>query len=155
MSVMKSLDIRSRGRKVIEIMAKGKIRKISRKLEPRQHTQLLKTRPISGISAEQYAKLVQYFSGQNSEGSQVVKAESLPTVSMAGKLNIMKSWVIDSGATQHITCNRDILENQTTMGTKNPVKIPNGDVISVKSIRDTNLPNGLKINHVLNIPDSG
>lgn len=45
-----------------------------------------------------------------------------------------------------------ILENQTRSGSEMPVKIPNGETIPVKSIGDTSLPNGMKINRVLNIP---
>ncbi|KAG6406521.1 hypothetical protein SASPL_134125 [Salvia splendens] len=106
--------------------------------------------PLSGITIEQYSKLVEHFS-KSGDTSQVAREENPTSANMAGKINNLNSWIIDSGATEHITCDSMLLENQTSCGTEIPVKIPNGETVSVKSIGNANLPNGLKLNQVLNI----
>nr|KYP53520.1 hypothetical protein KK1_024658 [Cajanus cajan] len=81
---------------------------------------------------------------------------------MAGKIIFIKPWVIDSGAIEHITCDSALLIEERFTN-QQPVKIPNGQNIPVKSIGIaelpvksigiTELPNGVKVNNVLNIPD--
>lgn len=110
------------------------------------------TSPIPGITADQYSKLVDYFS--KAEGvSMAVQEDTSPTIDMAGKINSLKHWIIDSGATEHITCDGTMLKNQTGIGSSAPVKIPNGEKVPVMGVGDISLPNGLKLNGVLNIPD--
>lgn len=108
--------------------------------------------PLPGIATEQYSKLVEYFS-KSGDTSQVAREENPTSVNMAGNINNLNSWIIDPGATEHITCDSMLLENETSCGTEIPVKIPNGETVPVKSIGNANLPNGLKLNQVLNIPD--
>lgn len=72
--------------------------------------------PIPGLTVEQYSTLVEYFS-KSGEPLKVASEESLPTINMASKMNNLKPWIIDSGATEHITCDNMLLENQTGCGT--------------------------------------
>lgn len=74
-------------------------------------------------------------------------------INMAGKIDYIKHWVIDSGATEHITCDGNTLESSINPLVETPVKIPNGDVMPVKNIGNASLPNGLKIERVLHVPD--
>lgn len=106
--------------------------------------------PIPGLTNEQYGKFLEFFHSENERSMPPVDA---PIANMAGKLPFTRPWVIDSGATEHITCDDKILSNQTTTGVGLPVKIPNGDNIPVKSVGKTCLPNGLNIDRVLNIPE--
>ncbi|KAL6564318.1 hypothetical protein OROMI_015768 [Orobanche minor] len=53
--------------------------------------------PIPGLSAANFNKLVHFFNKQ--PGS-----ENPPTANMAGKMHNTTSWIIDSGASEHITC---------------------------------------------------
>ena len=61
--------------------------------------------------------------------------------------------MIDSGAIYHIASDVDLLEETEKAIGELPVIIPNGDRVSVEGIEKGHLPNGMKIDHVLNIPD--
>ena len=68
--------------------------------------------------------------------------KGLPKVNMEGKLIPNRPWIIDSGATEHITCEKGGAS----------VTVPNGESISVEGAGNTVLANKLQINNVLNIP---
>ncbi|OMO64840.1 Integrase, catalytic core [Corchorus capsularis] len=107
---------------------------------------------IPGLTQAQLAKLVQFLN-VDGESSKLTQRSTTSAVNMAGKIETDKSWVIDSGATDHITNNGELLaEIEKAIG-GSPVTIPNGDKIPVKSVGKVKLPNGMKIDHVLNIPD--
>nr|KYP53677.1 Retrovirus-related Pol polyprotein from transposon TNT 1-94 [Cajanus cajan] len=107
-------------------------------------------RPIPGLSMQQYERLMQQLKG---DAELVVTIlQSKPNMNMASKIIFTKPWVIDSGATAHITCDSALLIEERFTN-QQPVKIPNGQNILVKSIGITELPNGVKVNNVLNIPD--
>ncbi|OMO75305.1 Integrase, catalytic core [Corchorus capsularis] len=107
---------------------------------------------IPGLTQAQLAKLVQFLN-VDGESSKQTQRSTTSAVNMAGKIETDKSWVIDSGATDHITNNGELLaEIEKAIG-GSPVTIPNGDKIPVKSVGKVKLPNGMKIDHVLNIPD--
>lgn len=55
---------------------------------------------IAGLMVVQYQKFVKHFAKE--EGN--VRNNTTPTINMAGKLDQKNVWVIDSGATEHITC---------------------------------------------------
>ncbi|KAJ9540324.1 hypothetical protein OSB04_026830 [Centaurea solstitialis] len=112
---------------------------------------LVASSPIPGLSVDQYTKLVEYFGG-TSDTSNAEHVDTLPTANMAGKATSLNTWIIDSGASEHITFDGAILENQTRSGDEMAVKIPNGEPIPVMSVGNTSLPNELKIDNVLNIP---
>ncbi|CAH9057572.1 unnamed protein product [Cuscuta epithymum] len=70
---------------------------------------------------------------------------------MAYTLPHVRSWIIDSGAIEHITCSdNNLFDINHTL--EPPVRIPNGDLISVHAVGDLYLPNGLRLKRVLYIP---
>ena len=71
---------------------------------------------------------------------------------MAGMVKIDDSWVVDSGATEHITYKQDLLENKTRNPLEPSVTIPNGDLVSVDGKGNCTLQNRIKIEGVLHIP---
>ncbi|XP_076888127.1 uncharacterized protein LOC143538448 [Bidens hawaiensis] len=71
---------------------------------------------------------------------------------MAGELPLSRPWIIDSGATEHITCEEGIFD-LSHLKQNVSVTIPNGKSIPVKGIGNVTLPNGLKINNVFKIPE--
>ncbi|XP_020229072.1 uncharacterized protein LOC109810097 [Cajanus cajan] len=98
-------------------------------------------RPIPGLSMQQYERLMQQLKG---DAELVVTIlQSKPNMNMASKIIFTKPWVIDSGATAHITCDSALLIEERFTN-QQPVKIPNGQNILVKSIGITELPNGVK-----------
>lgn len=85
-----------------------------------------------------------------------------PDANMAGKtfgtpnLNLVdmskNSWVIDSWASEHINAHKSWLKNIKINKDVATVTIPNVENIPVEGIGDVQLSDGLKLNHVLNIP---
>lgn len=71
---------------------------------------------------------------------------------MAGKINCDDAWVVESGATEHITCIQELIQNIT----KNPfeplVTIPNGDHIHVEGRGNCKLQNHIITDKDLHIP---
>ncbi|XP_019184566.1 PREDICTED: uncharacterized protein LOC109179511 [Ipomoea nil] len=123
-----------------------------------------------GLSAEQFQRLVSLLHGQNQEKP----ASSNATITMnnyekksgsnEGKFisdrhinNVISSsaiWILDSGATDHITCSLDYFERyHRVCGVS--VKLPNGGTVSVTHIGDIRLqlnllPNGgtVSVTHI-------
>lgn len=126
-----------------------------RKLQPRAAaaTSTTDSSPIPGMTNEQFAALVKAIGAANGENNnEQVKQPQSPIANMTGKIDCTSSWVIDSGANEHITYNENLLEVTNKTGGVLPVKIPNGDLIPVKNVGDVRLPNGLQIKRVLNVP---
>lgn len=72
-------------------------------------------------------------------------------VNMAGKTFFEKPWVIDSGANEHITCDKRLLKERST-SFQQPVLIPNGMSVPVEGSGKAQLPNGMNMNNALYIP---
>ncbi|KAK9057984.1 hypothetical protein SSX86_022824 [Deinandra increscens subsp. villosa] len=68
-----------------------------------------------------------------------------PVANMGGKYNVNDEWIVDSGATEHITCRTDLLENKRKNNYETPVIIPNGDRVPVEGRGDYTMPSGDKI----------
>lgn len=101
------------------------------------------------MTLDLYDRLMKYLSQEEEQG----QTNRQPVANMAGKIVYNRPWIIDSGATDHITCSRELIEEEKGAGNQLPVQIPNGQNLAVKSIGKANLPNGLRINKVLYIPD--
>lgn len=100
--------------------------------------------PIPGMTEEQYASFLKLFEGSKVE----------PVVAnMAGRMKVDEGWVVDSGATEHITCKGHLLQNLNMSMIKRPVTIPNGESIPVKGKGDFLLKEGLDIKEVLYVPN--
>ncbi|GAB2295399.1 hypothetical protein Dimus_038351 [Dionaea muscipula] len=61
-------------------------------------------------------------------------------------------WVIDSGATDHMTYDAALLVNSTIPPTNTVIHLPNGDSAPILCIGDILLPTGLHLKNVLCIP---
>ncbi|CAH9134708.1 unnamed protein product, partial [Cuscuta epithymum] len=88
------------------------------------------------------------------ESSHIVSKmmDSMPQINMAGVLSHTCSWIINSGATEHITCSDRNLIDILTTPSESSVKIPNGESVPVHAIGSLYLPNGLYLRRVLYIP---
>ncbi|OMP00054.1 Integrase, catalytic core [Corchorus capsularis] len=110
--------------------------------------------PIPGLTQAQLARLVQILNGNGEK----IKSTNIATgntaaVNITATNTAADTWLIDSGATDHITNNSKLLKEIESSKGAFPVTIPNGDKIPVKNIGKTKLPNGLQLDRVLNIPD--
>lgn len=72
---------------------------------------------------------------------------------MAGKRIFNIPWVIDSGATEHVACNNQVLFDLRNSKDDVPLRIPNGDSVPVQGVGNANLPYNIKIDDVLYIPN--
>ncbi|KAJ9566378.1 hypothetical protein OSB04_002344 [Centaurea solstitialis] len=106
------------------------------------------TSPVPGLTNEQYETFLKHFAGSGKR----TKDDPTPTAFMAGKTDFEDDWVIDSGSTEHITHNVEILENRVQTRNEDPVVIPNGDSIPVEGKGECTLSGGAKIKGVLHIP---
>lgn len=108
--------------------------------------------PVPGLSSDQFAHLVQLL-GPTASKDKVEQGIDSPMANMTGKINVNNPWIIDSGATEHITCSEEYLHELNENGISLPVRIPNGESIPVKNIGSAHLPNGLEVKRVLNVLD--
>lgn len=51
---------------------------------------------------------------------------------MVGKVELDDAWIVDSGATEDITCNKGLFTNIRSEFLETPVTIPNGETILVE-----------------------
>lgn len=61
-------------------------------------------------------------------------------------------WIVDSGATDHMTSQLDILTNIKLAASQMKIKLPTGDTAVISHIGDVELSNGLKLIGVLYVP---
>lgn len=68
----------------------------------------MSTSPIPGFTNEQYESFCKHFS----ETGKIPKEGTTPMAFMAGKTHYGNDWIIDSGSTEHITFDPEILEKK-------------------------------------------
>ncbi|KAK9062516.1 hypothetical protein SSX86_019703 [Deinandra increscens subsp. villosa] len=99
--------------------------------------------PIPGLTDEQYQQFLKHSNASDAQ----------PMANMACKSNLDCDWLVDSGATEHVTHQASLLENEIRNIREVPITIPNGDAIPVRGKGDHTLPGGIKIKGVLHVPD--
>lgn len=85
----------------------------------------VETRQVPIMTDEQYQGLLKYFTKDT-------RINTEPTVNMTGKEKGNSSWIIDTGATNHMTCDRNLFETKVPCDYESPVVIPNGEMIPVE-----------------------
>nr|GEY98916.1 retrovirus-related Pol polyprotein from transposon TNT 1-94 [Tanacetum cinerariifolium] len=104
----------------------------------------MKPRPIPGMTEEQYAMFLKLF-GENREEPVIAN--------MAGNMSVNDNWVVDSGATEHITHQGHLLKIVFINTIERPVTIPNGESIPIKGKGEVVFKGGLNIKGVLFVPN--
>ena len=61
-------------------------------------------------------------------------------------------WVLDSGASDHMTCHKNVITPQTTTSFFSPIKIPDGSFVPAKSCGDVLINPLVTLKNVLYIP---
>ncbi|PWA82672.1 GAG-pre-integrase domain, Gag-polypeptide of LTR copia-type [Artemisia annua] len=104
--------------------------------------------PIAGLSDSQYQQFLKFFG--NKEGANA--EESGPKANLAGNIDKEGKWIVDSGATEHITHNDSLLKNKRKRGYEQPVTIPNGEAVPVEGRGECALPSGAIITEIFVFP---
>ncbi|KAL2228047.1 UNVERIFIED_CONTAM: Retrovirus-related Pol polyprotein from transposon TNT 1-94 [Sesamum indicum] len=63
-----------------------------------------------------------------------------------------EDWIMDSGASAHMSMNQDLFHNLRPLDTVNSVKLPDGSMYNVKKIGDIYISDTLTLKNVLYIP---
>lgn len=106
--------------------------------------------PIPGLTKEQYESFLSTFTGDKANQ---IRNEPTRMVNFAGNKESNDDWVVDSGATEHITYDPDFLDNKIKSELEVPVTIANGTKVPVKGKGSGILKGGTKIDKVLYVPD--
>lgn len=105
--------------------------------------------PIPGLNNQQFEGLLKYIKDQK-EGS--CSNQGKAAVNMAGNIQSFKPWILDSGASEHIT-NNECLIYDLISSTQKHVSIPNGNSISVDGAGKSKILDSLVLDNVLLVPD--
>nr|KAJ0188860.1 hypothetical protein LSAT_V11C900465450 [Lactuca sativa] len=105
--------------------------------------------PIPGQTDEQYNLFTEHFK----EGLDMTNNYKQPMANMAGRNDIFDGWIVDSGATEHMTHRLDFLFNKIQNSKNSPVVIPSGDKVSVMGEGEHTFPGGVNIKGVLFVPN--
>lgn len=107
-----------------------------------QLDQLLKLIPKDGFVSQRESETdeeIDYgFSGMVSSGNK--------------KMSETEEWIIDSGASDHITDSLENMVNIRTAPSTFTITLPTGAKASITHVGDVLLPNGLKLKNVLHVP---
>ncbi|KAK9674062.1 hypothetical protein RND81_12G208500 [Saponaria officinalis] len=68
-------------------------------------------------------------------------------------INASNNWIIDSGATNHMTCKFETFENVQKVQRKLKISLPDGRYVLVTHRGDVSLENGIKLRDVLYVPE--
>lgn len=64
-----------------------------------------------------------------------------------------EKWIIDSGTSDHMTCNSECVENTKVVKNKMKITLPNGECSTITHCGTVKLRNGLILENVLVVPD--
>ncbi|CAH9146114.1 unnamed protein product [Cuscuta epithymum] len=81
---------------------------------------------VMGLSSDQLQRLAEFMRLEFSPPSATNDTSMEGQVNMAGKQRFTPSWIIDSGASEHITCDSARLSDLIRNSSESPVRIPNG-----------------------------
>lgn len=104
--------------------------------------------PIPGLTSDQFACLMKYI---NKDGDDAHNSE--PHANMAGIFNFHNTWILDTGATDHITYDPKMLAHVVKAVNQLPVKVPTGQSAHVEGIGTAVLTEDLHLKKDLYIPD--
>ncbi|KAM0065109.1 hypothetical protein Hdeb2414_s0003g00110971 [Helianthus debilis subsp. tardiflorus] len=105
--------------------------------------------PIPGLTIAQYQQFINLFGSKYNK----TEEEDAPVINMAGNISKEGKWIVDSGATKHITHDDSLLKNKKKRKYEPPVTIPNGEAITIEGRGDYTLPNGVLVRDVLHVPE--
>lgn len=144
----------------------------TRKEEPKSSTQNVITTTSGSITQEQFQQLMQMLNNHSMQPNTSQVNSSICEKSMnpdgnsfsfesfvanvyksSSKLQLYHSWIIDTGATDHMCSNKDFFSFLTPISQSHSIGMPNGHHTSVSFIGDVKLHDSLILHGVLYVPD--
>ncbi|KAH9725530.1 protein kinase domain-containing protein [Citrus sinensis] len=103
---------------------------------------------IPHLTTEQYQQLISILNLNST-----APAANLTGNSVYYSNSTSSSWIIDTGASDHITSSMDSLSHVTPISAHKPVRLPNGSFSQISHIRNINLSEKIRLSKVLCVPD--
>jgi len=110
------------------------------------------------FTADQYNKLIALLNKHDLETSTPTARETTGTAMMAGKILCFSAskpnlkWIIDSGATDHITPNLLCFSSYTPIGPNSFINMPTGQQARIHHVGTVQLTPSLTLHNVLHVP---
>ncbi|XP_070015500.1 uncharacterized protein [Nicotiana sylvestris] len=95
------------------------------------------------FTKEQYNQLLQWLSKGSTAGASANMAGKCfyGNVALCENLELCK-WIVDIGATNHMTGDKSLLKNETSVGNSGQVQLPTGDSTSISHMGECQLTGG-------------
>ncbi|XP_074306420.1 uncharacterized protein LOC141641664 [Silene latifolia] len=119
------------------------------------HTSGLSSDMLNGIITYVVDRVLQRISDQQPglSSSQFAGIVSHSSVSSVHNFFVLNDWIVDSGASDHMTYDLDILTNVVTLKVPIKVGLPDGSLKLVHKIGTVNLTDKIRLFNVFYIPD--
>ena len=107
---------------------------------------------IPSFTQEQYQQLLAFLNNGNTQPKANVTSQFVPS-SLSSKVNSTYSnkWVIDSGATDHITSSLELL-HKISPSPYSSIALPNGNKVPIDAIGSVQFGSNLSLSKVLHVP---
>uniref|UniRef100_A0A803MD35 Retrovirus-related Pol polyprotein from transposon TNT 1-94-like beta-barrel domain-containing protein n=1 Tax=Chenopodium quinoa TaxID=63459 RepID=A0A803MD35_CHEQI len=107
----------------------------------------------------QFDQCLKKFSGMSSTSSSVLSETDDKLEHIFGGMETCFNaslgpniWIVDSGASNHMTTNVDVMQNSVVVDGVPSINLPNGDVSKISRIGGITFANGLLLKSVLGVP---
>ncbi|XP_075084737.1 uncharacterized protein LOC107819354 [Nicotiana tabacum] len=141
---------KKKGASISGHLAKTEVQSVQQPTMPQPHV----------VTPDQYNKILQKINNKKSffsESSAHMAGTSFPSVHMAGTSYYIptkeSSWIMDTGATNHMISNNQLLLNGIEIGSSGQVQMPTGETARITHVRDCDMPGGELLKDVLCVPN--
>ncbi|KAL2944439.1 Retrovirus-related Pol polyprotein from transposon RE1 [Bienertia sinuspersici] len=114
------------------------------------------TTSSTAITAQQLEKLIKMLptltGGNQNEADEDMDVCYSGMVSCNLVKAVSNEWIVDSGATHHMTGNKDLLTGMKSVNQHQHINRPNGGTSEIKRVGEVNFLNGLTLKNVLYLP---
>jgi hypothetical protein len=103
---------------------------------------------IPGLTSDQYNRLLEFLSPVNTNSANFAGN----SVSCNSVFFSNREWIIDSGASDHMTSSFSSLDNTQLLNQPCPISLPNGDIVSITHTGTLRISPEISLPNVLYVP---